>query len=50
MLFAILIMTLVWTGLVTVIINNVAGNNSGANSDVSIINDPEDNFDEADMY
>lgn len=48
--FIILIMMLVWTGLVTVTINNIASNNSEVNSDVSIINDTKNNFDGTDMY
>lgn len=50
LLFIILIMMLVWTGLETTNINNIASNNSEVNSDVSVINDSKDNFDSTDMY
>lgn len=50
LLFIILIMMLVWTGLETMNINNIASNNSEVNSDVSVINDSKDNFDSTDMY
>lgn len=50
LLFIILIMMLVWTGLETTNINNIASNNSEVNSDVSVINDSKDNLDSTDMY